>query len=110
MSRSVLTPCFCVPFPVPSEPVLFLDREPLRTRLSFKNNIEEATPMTKEAFVTHCIQHHEDFPAVGEIDLAAAQQVFDNLAPSRAIPKMTPQEFMDVWNTLIRDRDVMTID
>ena len=110
MSRSVLTPCFAVPFPAIHEPVLYLDREPLFTRLSFINHyLKEDHPMNKSDFVTYCIRHHEDFPEVGEITLKDAQVVLDNAVPG-TIPDITAQEFTDIWNTVVHDPTVMTLE
>lgn len=105
------TPCFAAPFPVPAEPVLFLDREPIATRLDFAyNNSKEDIPMNKIEFVIHCIRHHEDFPNVGEITPESAQAVLDNLQPSPGIPSMTAQEFMTHWNVFVHDPKVMSQD
>ena len=66
--------------------------------------------MNKEQFVTYIIQHHEDFPNVGEIDLAAAQSVLGNLDSSAAVPQITPEEFVSTWNALIHDSKVMNVE
>ena len=66
--------------------------------------------MTKPEFVSYIIQHHEDFPAVGEIDLAAAETVLGNLDSKAGLPDMTPEEFMETWNTLVHDPAVMDIE
>ena len=109
MSRTVSTPCPAAAFPLHAEPVLPLDREPIRTRLDF-TQLKEENPMTKEEFVAHCIRHHESFPNVGEIDLATAQAVLDSLAPSAALPRMTAEEFRSAWNLFVTDPKVMDPD
>ena len=65
--------------------------------------------MTKEEFVIYCIQHHEDFPNVGEIDLQSAQIVLENLAPDKSLPIMTAEEFMTTWNALVHDPEVTSL-
>lgn len=91
-----------------SEPVLHFDREPVRTRLDF-TGYKEDQPMSKEQFVVHCIRCHEDFPAVGEIDLATARSVIENLAPDNRLPSMTAEEFMTYWNVFVHDPKVTAI-
>lgn len=81
------------------------------TALTFtKNNTEEEHTMTKEEFVTHLIQHSEDFPDVGEITEDDAQTIIDYVARSAAIPEITASEFTSLWNRLIHDPAVMDIE
>ena len=95
-------------FPSLKEPVIRFDRDPIDTLLAF-NKEKGSDTMTKEEFITHLIQHAEDFPDTGEIDLAAARSVLDNLPPCKDIPTMTPEEFASIWNTLVHDPNVMSL-
>lgn len=79
------------------------------TRLQFTKS-EEAPTMTKEQFVTHLIQHAETFPDVGEIAQEDAQIILNYIAHSASIPDITAAELTELWNNLIHDPDVMTID
>ena len=91
------------------EETLRLDHD--ETALTFtKDNTEEAATMTKEEFVTHLIQHSEDFPDVGENAEDDAQTILDYVARSAAVPEITAAEFADIWNRLIHDAAVMDID
>lgn len=110
MPRSVNLPPFRSWCPDRNEPVLPLDREPLRTRLSFTNNMKEDHPMSKEEFVIHCIRHSEDYPETGEIDMNTARSVLDNLVPDDSLPTMTTEEFRSMWNSFVHDPEVMAID
>lgn len=95
-------------FPSLKEPVIRFDREPYDTLLAF--NKEKGTgTMSKEEFITHLIQHAEDFPDTGEIDLAAASAVLANLVPDKSIPAITPEEFVTLWNQLVHDPNVMNL-
>jgi len=90
------------------EPVLPFDKEPIATRLSFAYNArKEDKLMNKIDFVIFCIQHHEDFPVVKEIDLKTAQAIIDGLDPDADVPEMTAQEFMKHWNIFVHDPKVM---
>ena len=109
MSRKInqiFAPHFVTPFPFLTEPVLPLDREPLRTRLDFTSHKEDR-PMNKVDFVIHCIRHSEFFPDVGEITLDTARSVVENLAPDERIPQMTADEFMNTWNAFVHNPKVM---
>ena len=66
--------------------------------------------MSKIEFVIHCIQHHEDFPDVGEIGIETAEVVVSNVSKSKIIPSMTASEFMEAWNVFVHDPKVMHID
>lgn len=95
-------------FPSLKEPVIRFDRDPIDTLLAF--NKEKGTgTMSKEEFITHLIQHTEDFPDTGEIDLAAASSVLANLVPDKSIPAITPEEFVILWNPLVHDPKVMSL-
>ena len=90
------------------ESVFRFDNDP--TRLQFTKNDEEATTMSKEEFVIHMIQHHEDFPNVGEISVPDASAVIGHLVPDKSIPMLTPIELAQLWNRLVHDPAVMNID
>lgn len=113
MPRRFLTPCLSAPFPLLlDEPVLLLDREPLRTRLTFKTKKEDPTMSnpcyeSKEKFVIYCIQHDECFPDLDEIDLATAAHYLSLIDPKEPAPKMTAEEFRDCWNVFVHDPLVM---
>ena len=81
------------------------------TALTFtKNDTEEEHTMTKEEFVTHLIQHSEDFPDVAELSVPAASAIIGNLVPDKSIPMLTPIELVQLWNRLIHDPAVMDIE
>lgn len=91
------------------EETLRLDHD--ETALTFtKDNTEEVVTMTKEEFVTHLIQHSENYPDVGEIAADDAQTILDYVARSAAVPDITASEFTVLWNRLIHDPAVMDID
>lgn len=79
------------------------------TRLQFTKS-EEAPTMTKEQFVTHLIQHAETFPDIGEITTDTASSVLGNLDPAAGLPDLTAEKLTDLWNRLVHDPDVMSID
>ena len=95
-------------FPSLKEPVIRFDRDPIDTLLAF-NKEKGSDTMTKEEFITHLIQHAEDFPNTGEIDLAAASAVLANLVPDKSIPAITQKEFVTLWNQLVHDPKVMSL-
>lgn len=101
-----------VSFPRHRERPLFFDREPIRSKLTFSSTKrrKEIHTMTKEEYVTYIIQHTEDFPKTGEISLASAQNMLRNAYPSKSIPEITPEEFVSIWNALIHDPKVMTLE
>ena len=67
--------------------------------------------MDKKAFVTHIIQHTEDYPNTSEITLEAAQQIINNLDLNEpSIPDITPEDLRDLWNELVHDPEVMTLE
>ena len=91
------------------EETLRLDHD--ETALTFtKNDTEEAPTMTKEELVTHMIQHAETFPDVDEITTDTARSVLGNLDPAACLPDLTAEEFTELWNRLVHDPDVMSID
>lgn len=113
MSRSVTLPPFSCWTQETHEPALLLDREPLGARLPLRstmNQNKEEYPMTKPEFVAYMIQHSEDFPDVSEIDLDTARSVLSMLAPDKRIPSIAPDEFLDLWNSLVHDPAVMDIE
>ena len=100
-----------VPFPWHKEVPLQFDKEPVRSRLAFTNIKErkENHIMTKEEYVIHIIQHTDDFPETGEIDLASAQSMLNNACPSKSIPEITPEEFVHIWNTIVHNPQIMLL-
>ena len=75
-----------------------------------EHKTKEDSPMTKTEFVTFEIQHHEDFPEVGEIDLNSAATFLSFLDKNnKSIPDIPPEEFMNLWNQLVHDPEVMDI-
>lgn len=63
--------------------------------------------MTVDQYVTHCIQHTEGYPEIGEISLESAELAVWNRYPDPSLPKMTAEEFRDAWNRLVKDPEVM---
>lgn len=92
---------------------LYFDREPIDTAVTFEynnaNNIEEdpTMKMTVDQYVTHCIQHTEGYPEIGEISLESAELAVWNRYPDPSLPKMTAEEFREAWNRLVKDPAVM---
>lgn len=92
---------------------LYFDREPIDTAVTFgynyNNNTEEDSTMkmTVDQYVTHCIQHTEGYPEIGEISLESAELAVWNRYPGPSLPKMTAEEFRDAWNRLVKDPEVM---
>lgn len=67
--------------------------------------------MDKKAFVTYIIQHTEDYPNTDEITLESARQIIDNLDRNEPfIPDITPEDLRDLWNELVHDPEVMTME
>ena len=66
--------------------------------------------MNQTEFVTYLIQHAEDYPDVGEITTESAAQILSMLDQREALPQITPDELVSLWNTLIHDPAVMDID
>ena len=91
------------------EETLRLDHD--ETALVFtKDNSEEDRIMTKEEFVAHLIRHAETFPVVDEIANEDAQAILDNLVPDSNLPEVTAAELTSLWNRLVHDPNVTTID
>ena len=107
-----------------SEPLLILDREPIATRITFRYNggintkedylmshPELASVSTEKVdYVAHIIQHTEDFPVTGEITIDSARNIIQNATPHKSVPKLTPEEFVKIWNVLIHDPVFMKIE
>ena len=67
--------------------------------------------MKKKAFVTYIIQHTEDYPKTSEITLETAQQILDNLDRKESlVPDLTPEDLRDLWNELVLNPEIMTIE
>lgn len=67
--------------------------------------------MEKKAFVTYIIQRTEDYPKTSEITLETAQQILDNLDKKESlVPDLTPEDLRDLWNELVHDPEVMTLE
>lgn len=75
-----------------------------------KNDTEEEPTMTKEEFVIHMIQHSEYFPDVDELSAPDATAIISNIIPDKSLPKLTPDELVQLWNQLIHDPSVMDIE
>lgn len=94
---------------------LYFDREPIDTAVTFgynyNNNTEEdpTMKMTVDQYVTHCIQHTEGYPDIGEISLESAKIAVLNRYPDPSLPKMTAEEFREAWNRLVKDPEVMSL-
>lgn len=92
---------------------LYFDREPIDTAVTFgynnANNTDEdlTMKMTVDQYVTHCIQHTEGYPDIGEISLESAKLAVWNRYPDPSLPKMTAEEFREAWNRLVKDPEVM---
>lgn len=94
-------------FHVITEPRLTFDHDPSALYLT---HCKEACPMNKTEYVTFCIQHHEDFPSVGEITLEDAKTAVDNAYHAPSVPLLTAEEFMILWNQLVHDPAVIRIE
>lgn len=85
------------------EPILFLDKEPIATRLPFRyNKSEEENTMTIRELAENLILHAEE--PQSEIDLARAAEIISWLDPDSGLPdNLTPETFMEAFNDLIRN-------
>lgn len=97
----------------PVKNAVYFDREPIDTTVTFGYNKDNKTEedltmkMTVDQYVTHCIQHTEGYPEIGEISLESAELAVWNRYPDPSLPKMTAEEFRDAWNRLVKDPAVM---
>ena len=89
------------------EPVLFLDREPINTRLTFRhdeNNFMEEFTMTIRELAENIIIHSDDVSSLSEIDTDRAAELISWLDPDSGLPEdLTPESFAVAWNEIIQE-------
>ena len=93
--------------PLP-DPYTFEDWWQETTSAWIASPVQESDTMTPKDFITYCIQHHEDFPDVGEIDLDSARAVLENIVPDPHLPSISPEDFVTFWNAAVHDPEIMS--
>jgi len=94
---------------------LYLDREPIATRLPFHYNStkkEEDNTMDLRAYVKFIIEHCDEVPNVTPIDLETAElMTFNTFKDDIHAPKdLTAQNFMDTWNDLLKHPEELNLE